>query len=377
MRPATRLDGIELSLIRQINALATPDSISLGIGEPNIEPDAHFRELARRVAGEASWHYSANAGLPELRRALASSLGAGVNPDTEVIVTAGTEEGLYAIAQAWVDAGDEVLVPDPGFVAYSTLATIAGARVVTYPLAPDDWTLDAGAIIERITPSTKLIVINSPSNPLGSIAAADELQTIARVAEERDIIVVSDEVYRELWYDQQPASMLGMSRNVIVLGGMSKSHAMTGLRLGWIVGAETLIAPILKAHQYIATCAPVFSQALAVEVLRDGEWNARWLTAARAQFREQRTAALQSIERELDVAIAAPAAAFYAFVPVPECSSLTFAKALATEAGVLVIPGIAFGKNGEGFVRISYAASIENITNGIARIGAHLRRNAR
>jgi len=361
MRSAKRLDGVELSLIRQINALATPLSVNLGIGEPNLEPDETLREMARRAA-TTSWRYSPNAGALSLRKRLGEHFGVD---KAEVCVTAGTEEGLYAIFQAFVGEGDEVLVLDPGFVSYATLARLAGATVRTYELEPPSWKLNA----LKITKKTKLIVVNSPSNPLGAVIDENALNAIA----ETGVLVVADEVYREIWYDAPPPSMLGRGANVLVVGGMSKSHGMTGLRLGWIIGNEALMTPIVTAHQYIATCASVFSQALAEAVFAEKEWNASWLEKMRAQFRTQREAALYAIARELEAEIAPPAGAFYAFVPVPLCGTIDFAKSLATDAAVLVIPGVAFGKRGEGFVRISYATSLEQIGSGIERMGRYLR----
>lgn len=365
MKTAKRLNGIELSLIRQINALATADSINLGIGEPNIEPDETLREMARRATA-TSWHYTPNAGAMSLRKRLAE------RPE-EVCVTAGTEEGLYSIFQAYLDDGDEVLVPDPGFVSYATLARLAGATPVAYPLEPPDWKIDVDALLAKITPRTKLIVVNSPSNPLGSIVNKETLERIADAGP----LVVSDEVYREIWYDERPPSMRGMGDNVIVVGGMSKSHSMTGVRLGWVYASESLMKPIITAHQYVATCASVFAQALAELILSNAQWNASWLERVRAEFREQRDAALFSIERDLEARIPPPAGAFYAFVPVPFCESIPFAKSLATDAGVLVIPGAAFGKRGEGFVRISYAAPVQQIGVGIERMGRYLREKNR
>jgi aspartate aminotransferase len=368
LRPAPRLEGVEISLIRQINALATPLSVNLGIGEPNLEPDETLREMARRAA-TTSWRYSPNAGALPLRKRVGEAFG--VDPKSEVCITAGTEEGLFAIFQAFVGEGDEVLVPDPGFLSYPTLARLAGATVRTYALEPPSWTLDPDAL--QITKKTKLIVVNSPSNPLGAVVDEGALDAIAQ----RGCLVVADEVYREIWYDAPPPSMLGRGENVLVVGGMSKSHGMTGLRLGWILGSPALLAPIVTAHQYIATCASVFSQALAEAVLADAAWNASWLEQVRAQFRTQREAALYAIAHELEVELAPPAGAFYAFVPVPFCGTVDFAKSLATDAAVLVIPGVAFGKRGEGFVRISFAAGVETIGTGIERIGRYLRGRSR
>jgi aspartate/methionine/tyrosine aminotransferase len=365
VKSADRLANIELSLIRQINALATPYSVNLGIGEPNVVPDERLREMARRAA-TTPWQYSPNAGHLSLRKKLCDT---PYDPKSEVCVTAGTQEGLFAVFTAYVNPGDEVLVPDPGFLSYATLAKVCGATAVPYKLEPPDWAIDVDALEKNITPKTKLIVVNSPSNPLGAVADRATLERIAALGP----LVVSDEVYREIWYDAPPASMTGLGDNVIVLGGLSKSHAMTGLRLGWVLAKEPVMKPIVTAHQYIATCASVFSQALAEMILEDREWNGAWLDSVRAQFREQREAALYAIEHELEIAIPPPAGAFYAFAPVPACETITFAKTLATDAAVLVIPGVAFGTQGQGFIRISYAAAVDQLTSGIERIGRYLR----
>jgi aspartate/methionine/tyrosine aminotransferase len=365
-KPAKRFDGIELSLIRQINALAPPLCVNLGIGEPNVEPNENLRKLAVEVAETGSWHYTANAGTLSLRKLIAGDSGFGPN---EVCVTAGTEEALFSIFQAYVDPGDEVLVPNPGFISYATLARIAGATPVTYDLEPPDWRVDVDALREKITPKTKLIVVNSPSNPLGSLIDSETLQSIADLGP----LVVSDEVYNEIWYDAPPPSMLGMSDNVIVVAGMSKSHAMTGLRLGWAIAAEAVMKPIVTAHQYIATCASAFSQSLAESIFMHPDLNRAWLENIRSQFRTQRDKALEAIARELEVTVPPPAGAFYAFVPVPSCDTVTFAKTLASDAAVLVIPGVAFGSLGEGFIRISYAAKPDDISYGIGQIGRWLR----
>ncbi|HEX2061141.1 MAG TPA: pyridoxal phosphate-dependent aminotransferase [Thermoanaerobaculia bacterium] len=366
MKPAERLADIELSLIRQINALATPLSINLGIGEPNVAPDARLLEMARR-ASSTSWHYSPNAGSLSLRRRLAE--GTSYDPRAEVCVTAGTQEGLFAIFTAYVNPGDEVLVPNPGFLAYATLAKICGAQAVAYDLEPPSWEIDVDALRRKITAKTKLIVVNSPSNPLGSVASKETLQQIASLGP----LVVSDEVYRAIHYGDEPASMTGMSDNVVVVTGLSKSHSMTGLRLGWILAREAVLKPVITAHQYIATCASVFSQALAELIFDDPEWNAAWLANVREQFATQREAALYAIRHELQIEIEPPAGAFYAFAAVPSCDTISFAKTLATDAAVLVIPGLAFGTRGQGFIRISYAAPVDQVTAGIERIGRWLR----
>jgi aspartate/methionine/tyrosine aminotransferase len=276
------------------------------------------------------------------------------------------------VYQAWVDPGDEVLIPNPGFLSYATMARIAGAKTVTYDLEPPRWEIDVEALERKITKKTKLIIVNSPSNPHETT-----LRAIAAIADEHGCLVLFDEIYREIWYDAPPPSMTGMSANVIVANGMSKSHGMTGLRIGWLFARAELMKPIIAAHQYIATCASVFSQSLTEFIFTAEDWNAAWLARVREQFGRQREAALGAIERDLSAKIEPPSAAFYAFVPVPSCDTETFAKTLATDAAVLVIPGVAFGSAGEGFIRISYAASLDQIGSGIERVGRWLQANGR
>ena len=372
MKPSERVSGIDLSIIRQINALGTALSINLGLGEPNIEPDERLREMARQAASSGSWRYTPNAGSTKLRTLIAHLLEGAYDPRSEICVTAGTQEALYAIAQAWIDPGDEVLIPDPGFLSYGVVTRLAGGTPVTYDLDPDSWQPDPDGIARRITAKTRAIIVNSPSNPTGGVIAADTLQQIAAIAADRGILVISDEVYGEIYYGERPHSMSGMGRHVIVVSGLSKSHGMTGLRLGWIAAQEDVMAPIVRAHQYIATCASAFSQQLAEAVLEDADWNASWLENLRARFAEQREAALHAARTHMDIDVAPPSGAFYLFVPVPVCETLPLAKSLATDAAVLAIPGIAFGQRGEGFLRISYASSVDAIGTGIRRIGEYL-----
>lgn len=371
MHPASRYAGIELSLIRQINALATPFSINLGIGEPNIEPDETLRRLAAEVAASESWRYSPNAGLPQLRKRLGANLD--VDGEKEICITAGTQEGLFATIHAFIDSGDEVLVPDPGFLAYPTLVRLAGGTPVPYKHEPGPWTLDVDDLESKITSRTKAIVLNSPSNPTGAAIDEGRLQRIARLADEHDLLVLSDEVYREIHYAERPPSISGRTPRAIVLNGLSKSHSMTGLRIGWIVANAELMATIVKAHQYVATCASVFSQNLALRILEEEEWNRTWLEKVRARFREQRETALAMVERHLNVPVDPPQGAFYLFAPIPICDSVNLAKSIALDAAVLTVPGVAFGRAGEGFLRISYAASTDAIGQGIERIGRYFR----
>jgi aspartate/methionine/tyrosine aminotransferase len=373
MKGASRFDTIQLSLIRQINALATPESINLGLGEPNLVPDETLRALMRRAAEECSWSYSAIPGSIELRRAIAGYVDAGIDPESELCVTAGSEEALYAVMQAWVGDGDEVLLPDPGFVAYPALATLAGGVPVAYPLDPDDWSIDLDVVKELLSPRTRLMIVNSPSNPTGGVVPEEQLNELVALAEERDFLLLSDEVYREIHYGEQPSSLAGARKNVIVVTSLSKSHGLTGLRIGWIVASPEVMELTRKAHHYLTTCASTYAQKLAELILGEAEWNATWLERARAQIGRQRDAALEGIRTHLHVDLEPePGGAFYAFAPVPTCDTLGLATSLARDAGVLAIPGVAFGERGEGFLRISYAASPEKIEEGLRRIGAAL-----
>ena len=372
--PAARLGEVTISLIREIQALATPLCINLGLGEPNLEPDKWLRDLAATVARDNSWHYSTNAGSFELRRTIADQEAPLYDPLKEICITAGTEEALYAIFQAYVGPGDDVLVPDPGFLSYPALTRLSGATPVPYALDPDGWDVDLGALEASWTPNTKAIVVNSPSNPTGGILSEESVRRIAAMAEERKALVISDEVYREIHFGHSPPSFMGRGGNVVVVSGLSKSHGMTGLRIGWALAPEALMKPILTAHQYIATCASVFSQDLANLVLADGEANQAWLDGVRAKFSEQREVAIRTARQALGVEVAEPKGGFYLFVPIPACNSIELAKALVLDAAVLTIPGAAFGKKGEGFLRVSYAAEPDLIRRGIERIGEHLGR---
>lgn len=367
--PASRVANVQLSVIRQMASMRREGTIDLGLGEPDIQPSEWMRDVAMRVAREEPWSYSPNAGLPSVRQALACHVG--VEGVEHVCITAGSQEALFAIAQAWFEPGDEVLVPDPGFLAYPTLVELAGARAVPYPLIAPDWKLDRDRLSDAVTSATRAIIINSPSNPTGSALAADDLDFLLKVSEDRGLLVISDEIYREIWWDASPAAVPRDHPRTLIVGGMSKSHAMTGLRAGWVCGDPELLRPVIIAHQYITTCASVFAQRMMEEVLRSPS-NDTWLDTLREHFAARAELAVEVWNREVGIPVARPQGAFYLFAPVPSCSTGSFARRLLEVENVLTIPGSAFGREGEGWLRISCAASAADLEEGIRRVARQL-----
>lgn len=365
------MKDISLSAIRRIMALRTPETIDLGLGELNLAPAAWMTGRAAAIASRGEWKYTPNAGLPELRDAVAEYAGAA--SEAQVCITAGAQEGLFAAVQAWVGPGDEVLVPDPGFLGYPTVVRMAGGTPKSYRLVPGQWGVDIEHLTSRITERTRMVILNTPSNPTGGVLRQNELELVLEIAQRHGMLVMIDEVYRELVLEGELPRLAPSHPRVIVIGGMSKSHAMTGLRLGWVCAGESLLDPVIVAHQYIATCASVFSQQLALEFLRAPE-NDGWLEHVRENLRSRREAAAAAWAEHVSTPVLEPAGAFYLFAPVPTCATEAFAMSLAREEKVLAIPGSAFGSEGEGWIRVSFAAEPAAIEQGIARIAAGIER---
>lgn len=370
---AARFDGVGVSLIRRMAAHRRDTTIDLGLGEPNIEPAEWMRELASKIARDSSWSYSANAGYPSVRAAVASYTGTVTDG---VCVTAGSQEALYAAMQTYVSPGDEILVPDPGFLAYPTVVRLAGGTAVTYPLDAPDWTLDRDSLRARVTERTRGIILNAPSNPMGSTLSRSDLEFVGELAARHGLIVFSDEVYREIWYGAPPTAAREIIPDALVIGGLSKSHSMTGLRVGWIAGEPEHVAPVIIAHQYITTCASVVSQRIAEGVLAHSD-NESWLESLRARMRERREAAIDAWRAAASTPVAPPAGAFYLFAPVPSCGTIRFCEQLIEQKDVLAIPGAAFGEGGEGWLRISCATDESLLREGISRIGEMLDEHGR
>jgi len=366
--PPKRLRGIQKSVIRQVFDRARPGSINLGLGEPDLPTPEVIREAAGAIVQEEKNGYTAQAGLASLRALVAADYPAlRLTPD-QVVITAGSQEAMYLALMTLVDDGDEVLIPNPGFVAYPTIVQMAGGSPVFYTLkAADDFAFDATEFRARITPRTKAVICCSPSNPTGRTLSADDLKAIAESLAGTGIYIISDEIYRELYYGKtRPESISSFYDRTIVISGLSKSMSMTGWRLGWICGDEAVIRPALVLHGYVTTCASAISQKAAL---------ASWTLAAetareniRRTFAKRREHLITTVDKRLGLRAVAPDGAFYSMVQVKEYGpSMQTAEALL-DHGVITVPGSAFGSEAEGFLRVSFCAEIEAITEGVERM---------
>lgn len=368
-QPARRLRGIQKSVIRQVFDRARPGSINLGLGEPDLPtPDVIRREAARVVTEEQNG-YTTHAGLPALReRVAADHTHLGLTAE-QVVVTAGSQEALYLALLTLVDEGDEVLIPDPGFVAYPTIVRMAGGVPKFYKLpAPKDFAFDAEDFRRQLTPRTRVVVCISPSNPTGRVLARAELAEMAAALEGTGVYVISDEIYRDIYFDGERPSSISEFRTerAVVLGGLSKSMSMTGWRLGWLCGDAEVVKSALVLHGYTTTCASTVSQKAALAAWTDEAEAAR--AATRATFRERRDHLLKLLSNELGLRAVEPEGAFYTMVDVSaHGDSMAVAERLL-EHRVITVPGSAFGPEGEGFLRVSFCADLPVIAEGVRRM---------
>jgi aspartate aminotransferase len=363
-----RLQGIEKSVIRQVFDRALPGSINLGLGEPDLPTPDVIRRAAARVIIEEQNGYTSHAGLNALREKIAADYPhLEQNPD-RVIVTAGSQEALYLALLALVDDGDEVLLPNPGFVAYPTIVRMAGGTARFYRLpAANGFAFDADEFRRALTPQTKVVVCISPSNPTGRTLSNADLKTIADAVREHGAYLISDEIYRELYYtDQRPESLSSFSDQTIVISGLSKSMSMTGWRLGWLGGDEAVVRAALVLHGYVTTCASTVSQKASLVAWSDEAEAAR--AGFRKTFRARRDHMLQLVASELGLRAVTPDGAFYTMLDVSRFGpSMKVAEALL-EARVVTVPGAAFGSESEGFLRVSFCADHDTLKEGVQRI---------
>lgn len=350
------------------------DIVSLGVGEPDFDTPWFVREEGIYSLEQGKTFYTSNAGLLELRKEIASYLyrrqKLTYDPKTEIVITVGGSEAIDIALRAMIDPGDEVIIPEPCFVSYAPCAKLAGATVVPLQLKEENaFKLKKEELLECITDKTKILMISYPNNPTGAIMTREDLEPIAEVARERDLIVISDEIYSELSYRGDHvsiASLEGMQERTIVINGFSKAYAMTGWRLGYLAGPAFIVEQMLKIHQFAIMAAPTTSQYAAVLAMRDGDEE---VAKMRESYNQRRRFLLREFER-LQIPCFEPEGAFYIFPCIKKfgMTSEEFATKLLYQEKVAVVPGSAFGDSGEGFLRVSYAYSIEELKVALGRI---------
>jgi aspartate aminotransferase len=349
---AQRVQNIDISGIRKIFEAAGEQSINLGLGQPDFDTPDHIKQAAIDAINEGFTSYTVGAGIPELRNALSLKFKNENNFDVssdEIIVTSGASEALEIALASLVNPGDEVLIPNPGFVSYSALTEIMGGKSISIPLGKD-LNVQPDDVLDNITPKTKALVLNSPSNPTGAVQSRDNIKAFAEIAEDHDITIISDEVYEHFVYEGEHVSPAQYTDNVITVNAVSKTYSMTGWRLGYVAAKGEYIEQMLKAHQYVQACASSISQKAALAAVT-GPMEPVY--KMHDEFKERRDLLLDGLE-SLGIKCEKPRGAFYAFPEIPD--SLKTTKKLVSN-GVIVVPGIAFGENGEGHIRLSYATS--------------------
>ncbi len=382
--PTTRLNrqivGIRPSGIRKFFDVLDEmkDVISLTVGQPDFVTPWHIRDAGIRSLEEGKTYYTSNNGLLEMREQIAAyqkrRFALEYDPKTEIIVTVGGSEAIDLAIRATVNPGDEVLVPEPCFVCYAPLVSLAGGTPVVIPLRQENgFKLTAAELRAAITPRTKALVLAFPNNPTGACLTADELSSLADVLRETDVLVYSDEIYAELTYDFRHtsiASLPGMRERTVVVGGFSKAYAMTGWRLGYTLAPAWVTKQMAKIHQYGIMCAPTTSQYAAIEALRNGDDD---IEQMKAEYRARRNLIVERL-RGIGLSCFLPEGAFYVFPYIGGfgLSSEEFCEKLLYEKHVAIVPGGAFGASGEGFARLSYAYSVRHIEQAVARIGEFL-----
>ncbi|MDD7548086.1 MAG: aminotransferase class I/II-fold pyridoxal phosphate-dependent enzyme [Lachnospiraceae bacterium] len=358
-----------------------PDAISLGVGEPDFDTPWHIRDVGIYSLEKGRTFYTSNSGLMELRseicRYLKRKYDLSYNPKNEVLITVGGSEAIDIALRAMINPGEEVIIPQPSYVSYEPCAILANANPVIINLKNEnEFRLTAAELEEAITDKTKVVIMPFPNNPTGAIMERKDLEAVAEVIIKHDLYVISDEIYAELTYSDSGhvsiASIPGMLERTIVINGFSKSYAMTGWRLGFACGPKKIIEQMTKIHQFAIMCAPTTSQYAAIEALRHGDDDVKEMCEA---YNQRRRYLLHTF-KQMGLPCFEPFGAFYVFPCIKEfgMSSDEFALRLLEEEKVAVVPGTAFGDSGEGFLRISYAYSIESLKEAIGRIESFIGR---
>lgn len=350
------------------------DAISLGVGEPDFDTPWHIRDEGIYAFEKGKTFYTSNAGLKGLREEISNYIkrkqGISYNSDNEILVTVGGSEAIDIGLRAMINPDDEVIIPQPSYVSYAPCASLAGAKNVFVNLKEENqFKLTAQELKDAITDKTKVLVLPYPNNPTGSIMEKEELEEIAKVVIEHDIFVISDEIYSELTYKGEHvsiASLDGMKERTLLINGFSKAYAMTGWRLGYACGPKELLTQMTKIHQYAIMCAPTISQYAAIEALKNGDNDVQEMKKSY----NQRRRFLMNAFKEMNLSCFEPHGAFYVFPCIKEfgMTSEEFATKFLEEEHVALVPGNAFGDSGEGFLRISYAYSIETLKIAMERL---------
>lgn len=350
------------------------DAISLGVGEPDFDTPWHIRDEGIYALERGKTFYTSNSGLKELREEISKYINRTqeivYNPNDEIIITVGGSEAIDIGLRAIVNPGDEVIIPQPSYVSYEPCAILADAKPVIINLkAENEFRLTANELLDAITEKTKVLILPFPNNPTGAIMEKDDLEQIAKIAVEKDIWVMSDEIYAELNYKGKHVSIAalpGMKERTILINGFSKSYAMTGWRLGYACAPKDLIKQMTKIHQFAIMCAPTTSQYAAIEALRNGDKDVEEMR----QAYNQRRRFLMHAFQDMGLKCFEPYGAFYVFPCIKEfgMTSEEFATRFLQEEKVALVPGTAFGDCGEGFLRISYAYSLDNLKIAMERL---------
>lgn len=376
-----RAKTIEISTIRYFFNMVkeVEGAISLCIGEPDFTTPNHINHGAINALNKGKTFYSPNAGLSELRQEISDFLSRRYsieyNPETEVIVSIGASQAIDVAIRTLVEPGDEVLIPQPSFVAYEPCTILAGGTSVFVPTYPeDDFVLRADVLEEYITEKSKILILPYPNNPTGAVMNREELLKISQIVKKHDLIVIADEIYSELTYAVDHtafASLPKMWERTVTINGFSKSYAMTGWRLGYIAAPQGLCNEMLKVHQYNVACAATMGQYAAIEAIRNGDED---IEKMREEYNKRRIFLLESLW-DMGFECFEPKGAFYVFPSIKSTglSSEQFAERLLREARVAVVPGSAFGTMGQGFVRLAYATSMENLKEAVNRMRRFLR----
>ena len=360
------------------------DAISLGVGEPDFDTPWHIRDEGIYSLEKGRTFYTSNAGLKELKIEISNFLnrkyGLDYDYNHEIMVTVGGSEAIDIAMRAMLDPGDEVLIPQPSYVSYLPCARLAGGVPVIIELkAENQFRLTRDELEAAITPKTKILVLPFPNNPTGAVMERSDLEELVDVIVANDLYVITDEIYSELTYTEEGhvsiAAMPGMRDRTIYINGLSKSHAMTGWRIGFIFAPESLTAQLIKSHQYLVTAAATMAQFAAIEALSAGKDDAQPM---KVEYLKRRDYILEKMT-ELGFKIIKPDGAFYIFAKIPEGynqDSFKFCQDFAREKAIAIIPGVAFGKYGEGYVRLSYAASMDTIETAMTRLKEFMEEHA-